>query len=100
ADRIDRRPAGIVALEAGAEQRHADDAIARQRVAREGAVALLEDVERQEHAREQHHVRQREERDGRRQHAGGRRGSAAEKAARARRSWTGSVFSSMSTYHT
>ena len=64
ADRVDRRPSLVIGFPPRAQQHHADDPVAGQRVGDHLPVARLEDVQRQEHVREQHDVRQREDRDG------------------------------------
>ena len=56
AHRVDGRPALVFRLESGLEQRHPDHPVARQGVFRHRAIARLEDVERQEHAREEDDV--------------------------------------------
>src|ERR1051325_9691515 len=48
ADVENRRPTLVVRFIAGAEQHHADDAIALQRIRRHRAIARLEDVQRKE----------------------------------------------------
>ena len=63
ADREDWRLIGRLAVPSRFQQRDADQPIACERVLHHLPVAHLEDVQRQEHAREEDDVRQREDRD-------------------------------------
>jgi len=62
AGREDGRAAVVVPLPVAAQERHADETRAARDFAHHGAVARLEDVERERHAREEDDVREREDR--------------------------------------
>ena len=62
----------VLVLPVAAEQHHADEARTGERVAHHGAIARLEDVQRQRHVRKEDDVGQRKDRNEARQFHGGR----------------------------
>src|SRR5439155_9438511 len=62
-DREDGRAAGVLLLPFAAQERHADEMRSARSVPYHGAVARLEDMERERHAREEDDVGEREDGD-------------------------------------
>ena len=62
AERPQRRPAFVIRLPAGGQQRHADQAIVGQRLFEHRPIARLEDVQRLHHVRKHDQIRQRKQR--------------------------------------